>query len=59
MKSPSMMEAGKQLDMRQRRVYFVKGNYGYVISCTDVVSGFDVTREDFESIINTFRVAGG
>ena len=55
-RSPSRLESGKQLEIKQRRVYFVKNNTGFVISCTDATSGFESGREDFESIINTFRV---
>ncbi len=52
----SKLETGKQLEMKQRRIYFVKNSVGFVITCTDISSGFDASWEDFESIINTFRV---
>ena len=55
-KTSSSLVKGKTLDLKQRRIYFIKNGVGYVVCCTDVQSGFDKSREDFESIINSFKV---
>ena len=55
-KASSRLEKGKYIDLKQRRIYYTKNGIGFVVSCTDVLSGFDRSREDFESIINSFKV---
>ncbi|OGF48652.1 MAG: hypothetical protein A2231_01470 [Candidatus Firestonebacteria bacterium RIFOXYA2_FULL_40_8] len=52
----SKSEKNKMITLMQRQIYCVKGNNGFIITCSDSDDGFRNNKEEFSILFNSFKV---